>query len=300
MRRTSTCPRGVINPNGPIRSEPVGYHHNWIQPVLPWIDEANVWRHIDDSVGVYDEPNQAVRKLRLTVLVCPSEAEGDQPASSYAGCHHDVEAPIDVDNHGLLFLNSKVSEIPDGAEHTLLFGEKVFKPGDLGWLSGTRATLLQYPRADQCRWACRPGRTGDCPGKSGTGGRGRAAGCRRADGCGRAGRSGSPGGDFRGLVRQLPSGGAVFAFGNGSVKLVSDEIDQSVLQQLAHREDGKLLDESQVPRGKRGSGQTRCRPEARRATTDRGPRERACRIIPTDTHSPRCYCWWRPPGCSRR
>jgi prepilin-type processing-associated H-X9-DG protein len=54
-----------------------------------------------------------------------------------------VEAPIDVDNHGLLFLNSRVrfDEIYDGSTHTLLVGETRERADDLGWVSGTRSTL---------------------------------------------------------------------------------------------------------------------------------------------------------------
>jgi hypothetical protein len=55
-----------------------------------------------------------------------------------------VEAPIDVDNHGVFFLNSRLThdDITDGAAHTLFVGEKRFFDNiDLGWMSGTRATL---------------------------------------------------------------------------------------------------------------------------------------------------------------
>ena len=43
----------------------------------------------------------------------------------YAGCHHDVEAPIAADNHGVLYLNSHVrfDDITDGLAHTILLGE---------------------------------------------------------------------------------------------------------------------------------------------------------------------------------
>ena len=123
-----SLPSGVINPDGPIRSEAVGMHHGWLEQVLPYIDEGNVFRNIDFTVSVYDEKNAPVRKLRIAEFICPSEVEVDRPMSSYAGCHHDVEAPIDADNHGTLFLNSHVSnrDIPDGAAHTLLTGEKIF------------------------------------------------------------------------------------------------------------------------------------------------------------------------------
>ena len=63
--------------------------------------------------------------------------------STYSGCYHDSEAPIDVDNNGVLFLNSKIrySEILDGSTQTILLGESIPGENDLGWASGTRATL---------------------------------------------------------------------------------------------------------------------------------------------------------------
>ena len=63
--------------------------------------------------------------------------------SNYAGCHNDVETPIDVGNHGVLFLNSHISEkdVTDGLSHTIYVGEKLGDEQDLGWMSGTRATL---------------------------------------------------------------------------------------------------------------------------------------------------------------
>jgi hypothetical protein len=54
-----------------------------------------------------------------------------------------VEAPIDVTNHGVLFLNSRVrfEDVPDGVSHTFFVGEIERSEADLGWASGTRATL---------------------------------------------------------------------------------------------------------------------------------------------------------------
>src|SRR5439155_19916447 len=61
---------------------------------------------------------------------------------NYAGCHHAVEAPIDADNHGVLYLNSRVAydDITDGPAYTIMVGEVRNGPS-LGWASGTRATL---------------------------------------------------------------------------------------------------------------------------------------------------------------
>ena len=80
----------------------------------------------------------------IPVLSCPSSPAADGPVSNYAGVHHHVEAPIDADNSGVLFLNSKLSfeDLRDGAAYTLFIGEK--RTGyveDLGWMSGTSATL---------------------------------------------------------------------------------------------------------------------------------------------------------------
>ena len=68
----------------------------------------------------------------------------DAPISCYAGVHHDKEAPIDVDNNGVLFLNSKITfdDLRDGSAYTLFVGEKnTDEVTDLGWMSGTPGTL---------------------------------------------------------------------------------------------------------------------------------------------------------------
>jgi prepilin-type N-terminal cleavage/methylation domain-containing protein/prepilin-type processing-associated H-X9-DG protein len=137
-------PPGVTNPTGPIRNEPIGQHYSWLVYLLPYMDDANTFRHIDLEAGVYAKPNRAVRDISRQVFVCPSDvATTTDGKTSYAGCHHDSEAPIDSDNNGVLFLNSKVrfKDITDGVAFTIFIGEKVIEEKDLGWMSGTRATL---------------------------------------------------------------------------------------------------------------------------------------------------------------
>jgi len=231
-----SIPAGVLNPMGPIRNVAFGLHHGWLEQVLPYLDEENVYRQINFSVSVYEPVNSPVRKLHLSEFICPSEVIDDLSASSYAGCHHDVEAPIDVDNHGVLFLNSRVSsdDIPDGAGHTIFVGEKIVTAGDLGWTSGTRATLRNtgqrintVPLIAAVAVGDKPAAEGDAPGAE----------------------SGAPAAapesevlHVGGFASHHPMG-AIFGLGDGNVRFIADEIDQTVFQQLGNRADGALVDD---------------------------------------------------------
>ena len=142
-------PPGVVNPDGPIRSEPVGLHHGWMIQLLPYIDEQVAYRLVDPTKSVYDPANAQVRKYWPDTFRCPSEPSDIQGASNYAGCHHDVEASIADDNRGVLFLNSHVrrEDVSDGVSHTLFVAEKVVDPDDLGWMSGTAPRSATPARA---------------------------------------------------------------------------------------------------------------------------------------------------------
>ena len=152
-------PSGVVNPDGPIRSEPVGPHVSWAVQTLPYLEQNALWREFDQTAGAYALVNAPVRSSTVSVMLCPSyggnanNQEQTVAYTTYAGCHHDVEAPIDANNSGMLFLNSKVRfrDIYDGSSNTILLSEMVPDEGDLGWVSGTRATLrntgsIQLPR----------------------------------------------------------------------------------------------------------------------------------------------------------
>jgi prepilin-type N-terminal cleavage/methylation domain-containing protein/prepilin-type processing-associated H-X9-DG protein len=146
-----SLPSGSIDAKGPILNVPKGMHHNWVTQLLPYLEEVAAYRNVDQTVSVYAPKNAPVMAVQLPILTCPSDAGSPSPTlgqSCYAGVHNDVEAPIDVNNNGLLFLNSRIRrhEITDGSHHTLLLGEKRFDGADLGWLSGTRATLRNMGR----------------------------------------------------------------------------------------------------------------------------------------------------------
>jgi prepilin-type N-terminal cleavage/methylation domain-containing protein len=139
-------PPGVVNDKGPVLNLPTGYHHGWIVQILPFIDQNNVYRRFDLRRSVYHPANMTARDAVIATFLCPSDP--GRSATNYAGCHHDVEAPIDANNHGVLFLNSRIGydDIIDGPAYTILLGEMVKTGPTLGWAAGTRATLRNTGR----------------------------------------------------------------------------------------------------------------------------------------------------------
>jgi prepilin-type N-terminal cleavage/methylation domain-containing protein/prepilin-type processing-associated H-X9-DG protein len=224
-----TLPAGSTNPTGPIRSEPQGIHVSWIVQALPYCEENAMWRKFDQSAGAYAEKNAQIRAARITVLECPSEPgetlnETETVAqSNYAGCHHDVEAPIDKDNHGLLFLNSRIrySDIYDGSSNTILLGEKLASADDLGWVSGTRATLRNTGSIEQPQWPGMPAQQNNA-----------------------AGQPVEPQvpSTFVGGFSSHHSGGVSnFAFADGSTRSISSNVDKELFSRLGHRADGEIV-----------------------------------------------------------
>lgn len=146
-----TYPPGVVNLTGPIRQAPAGYHHSWTVAVLPYLDAGPLSRAIDPTLSIYAEENLKARKVLLPVLLCPTDpgtdrssvATGSVALGNYAGNHHHLGAGIDINNHGVLFLNSRVrqKDIFDGSAHTIMLGEFKRNATDLGWASGTRSSL---------------------------------------------------------------------------------------------------------------------------------------------------------------
>ena len=153
----SVFPPGVVNDKGPILNLPHGYHHSWVVQILPFIGQDNVYRRIDLRRGVYESANATAVAVMINTLHCPSQFRSGP--TSYAGCHHDVDAPIADDNHGVLYLNSRVryDDVPDGPAYTILIGEFRMVGPSLGWASGTRSTLRNtgYPLNARTPWPLR-------------------------------------------------------------------------------------------------------------------------------------------------
>lgn len=272
-------PPGTIDAARPLESRPVGYHISWIARILPFIEERNAYRHLDFSAGAYDPKNAKVRRQYLRLLHCPSDNFTSIPVNNYAGCHHDVEAPIDEDNHGVLFLNSRIRyrDIRDGRAQTIVLGEITGKGGtELGWLSGTRATLrntgtpinqttaaggplaLMAPVAEIGQTepgqaigqealperSPLPDSTANMPWLHTEEFQLEAAADHQLEAAAEYQPTGAANPALVvGGFESAHGAGAQFAFGDGSVRFLADTIDFGVYQRLGHRADGQLLDD---------------------------------------------------------
>jgi prepilin-type N-terminal cleavage/methylation domain-containing protein len=249
-------PAGVTDAAGPIKSLPEGKHVSWIVRILPYLEEKALAAHFKDADGAYAAGNAPVVATVIPSLICPSyggsstatwpavggpaEAGGEGEAaarertvaiSSYAGCHHDVEAPIAADNHGMLFLNSAVrfKDIEDGSSRTLLIAEKISPPrrpedpygtprDDLGWASGTRATLRNTSRISGQSRGAQP----------------------------QAAEPLNPDPLFVGGFGSDHMGGiTVSAMADGAVRMLYNDIDPDVLRQIGNRADGEIPKDSE-------------------------------------------------------
>jgi len=192
------------------------YHVGWIVQILPFVERTNIYSQFDFSLSVYDAPNVAATGQPISILNCPSDATVGSTTSSYAGCHHDVEAPIDVDNNGVLFLNSSVKSdrVTDGTSHTIFIGEKTGGL-DWGWASGTRSTLRN---------------TGTPPNQFSF-----------SAAYDEASMSDEEAMLFVGGFGSVHQGGGHFAFGDGSVRYLSENISPLSFQRLGHRADGAIM-----------------------------------------------------------
>jgi prepilin-type processing-associated H-X9-DG protein len=231
-------PPGAVNQAGPIAEKPQGYHLSWVVQILPYIEQKNAYNRINFAHGVYDVQNGTVRAHGIGTLSCPSDGgpsgrSSGVASNNYVGCHHDVEAPIDVTNHGVLFLNSSVryEDISDGTSFTIFVGEAVRGSSTLGWMSGTRATLRNTGWRINSK-LLPPGMLSEdeeddlAPGDDG---KPDAEAASLAVG---------------GFSSRHP-GGANFAFGDGSVRFLKNTITARVLHALGNRADGEMVSDDQ-------------------------------------------------------
>ena len=151
-------PPGVIDTIDPVDDAPTGYRFGWIPRILPYLERPTLANNLNFSQGVHAVAQGTARLTTLNTLMCPSTRWSTTSTvasalmtsvlptagrTSYAACHHDLDAPISASNNGAFPLNGRVAsdEIEDGLAQTIFAGE--FRPGgdEMGWAVGSRATL---------------------------------------------------------------------------------------------------------------------------------------------------------------
>jgi prepilin-type N-terminal cleavage/methylation domain-containing protein len=132
-----SLPSGSIDSRSPVVAGPDRFAWGWALQLLPQLGEQNRAARLNPTLGVTDPINSAILQQSPTYLICPSS--GSPTPIGYAGCHNDQLAPIQLENNGVLTLNSRVryEELVDGLHQTLLLGEAA----DVLWAEGTYGSL---------------------------------------------------------------------------------------------------------------------------------------------------------------
>lgn len=216
-------PPGSVNPTAPVSNQPGSYQVSWVVQLLPHLDQNVAFKQFDFVGGAFSPQSQKLMEYNLPVIRCPSAPSGKV---SYAGLHHDLTAPVGLQDNGLLFLNSsiKFDDIPDGLAYTFLLGEMVDK-GLVSWTVGNWATLrntgtpLNAPYPDP-NIRVTPQQVEALKDQllSGTGGAN------------------------SGFGSYHPSG-AQFLLADGQIRFISNFIDNTLYQRLGNRNDGNLIND---------------------------------------------------------
>lgn len=256
-------PPGTLNATGPIRSvEDVDqYHMGWMVQILPYLEQGNIFNHVDFTKSVYAPENAAARARRPSVMTCPSDPGARTGATigttNYNGVHNDYEAPIDVNQNGVLYLNSSVrfEQITDGSSNTIFVMEARQDTGaDLGWMAGTRSSLrngvvwANKPTTTPAPGAANPGEMptdplpaeGAAPApqyESHTVFFGGAAAIQQELANLQKNK------EYVGGPSSFHTGGYHVVLGDGSVRFISVNISVPVLRNLTNRADGEMLDD---------------------------------------------------------
>lgn len=131
--RYGQYPIGTQNPTSPILSEAKGYHHNWIEGLLPQMEQQSLFEAIDERFGVYASENETVGRTPIEILHCPSAGNNSTGPhqrpnrTDYAGVTASTESPISESGDGTFVLNRVIrpSDLTDGLNYVAILGEKL-------------------------------------------------------------------------------------------------------------------------------------------------------------------------------
>jgi len=241
----------------------------WTVLILPYLEQGALYDSFNFSLqfrGIYNEqPTTGVNFVASNQIVpvyhCPSFPAPDGLHSNYFGVmggganapnwvHSGTMPGRALWNNGTLFLNSKISmrDLTDGTSNTVVIGETKYQLGPrartnglerVGWASSLRACVNATPGVTAA--------VTDVP-INAFKGDGNSADTLFTDGNapnslgtvnGTAARYNLQGRAFS----SHHQGGCHFAFGDGSVHFISENINQGTLNNLAIRNDGQVLGE---------------------------------------------------------
>ena len=206
----------------------------WGTAILPYIEQDNLYQTMNVSGSTFGNgettalPSHVLNSLSQTPLAmyrCPAEpftplnpSRQNHGNSNYRAVSGPTTTPYfyaDQDIGGVCYQNSrtKILDITDGASNTVVLGECSFNP-QKGWLAAIWVGMTGYDgasiRISDVMWAI------DASAARINGTAPQAFGSRHP-------------------------GGAMFAFGDGSVRLFRDTIDPNAVRWVAGRNDGVIV-----------------------------------------------------------
>lgn len=238
----------------PCAGQPVGIFGSrdatWMQRILPYLDQANLYNSFSDQMNNGNTPANQYTNAGTVIptLMCPSDPSGPKVVNisgfahfsgNYAACagseywgSNPSDTCASMQRNGLFFTISRVrfNHVPDGLSTTILGGELVLVPDDLatpqrdwrgryyqGFLGGPLFSTREPPGwEDSLAGQCRNVTYAPCDQASG---------------------------DVNIHARSYHTGGAHHVLADGSVRMISNSVDESVYQALGTRAGGEIVGE---------------------------------------------------------
>jgi prepilin-type N-terminal cleavage/methylation domain-containing protein len=245
--------------------------HGPFTMILPFVDMRNVYEQVDFTSAWSSGSNTAATRTKIATFLCPTDVafpDGARPGNNYAVCgggRRDLYSTGNPTQGTGIFMRravSKFRDITDGSSNTILLGEILKGDNDGGRLTLERdftnslaLSTDNFPTAAQIETAgiacdsTAPGWQNSVAGRDWAPGvPGQVAfntiaspnwkhvSCCTGGGYGLAC-------DRNGIVppRSLHAGGVQCAFGDASVKFISDSIDHNTFMYLGGRADGNVV-----------------------------------------------------------
>jgi prepilin-type N-terminal cleavage/methylation domain-containing protein len=98
-------PAGVVEAKGPIQNEAKGNHHNWIIPLLPYMEETSTFRNIDQAAS-------SVRAASPTTPGCITISKRRSTPTTTACCFSIVVSAIATSRMAPSIRSSSVKSWP--------------------------------------------------------------------------------------------------------------------------------------------------------------------------------------------